>query len=102
MTGWQLRLRGGAYDGGVVPTDEEPCPVLIAWRCNSACEGHVTFDPADPDIMLRTAEAYRRVEIDPERRVAVYETGDGAPGVREEEDVLVGASGGVEFVGGAL
>lgn len=91
---WRIVLRGGAYGGwgGKLPVGEPP-EVLVAWRCTPRCPGHATFDPHEPAIKLRTAESYRRTEMDPETQIAIYDVGDGAPGPSAEERERVGVSG---------
>lgn len=90
---WRILLRGGAFDGWEGETDQDPPEVLIVWACQGRCEGHVTSDPSEPLIVLATAEAYRRVHVDTELRLVVYEVGEGpvGPEVSEFERVLVGA-----------
>jgi hypothetical protein len=95
---WDCELRGGAYDGHAFECSD-PGPICVVWRCGPRCAGHVTFNAANPEIVLRTAESYRRVERDEDTRRAVYEVGEGSPGPRVQERELVGASGGLEFVG---
>lgn len=92
MVTWRVELRGGAYDGWGGNCEIVPGPILVAWRCGPLCDGHATFDADEPAIVLRTAEAYRRVEFDTEAHRAVYEVGDGLGGPRVEESVFVGAS----------
>lgn len=91
---WDIRLQGGAFDGWEGATDLDPVEVLIAWVCGKHCTGHMTFDAADPGIVLRTAESYRRVEVDVDERLAVYEVGERDPDpVIEDERELVGTAG---------
>lgn len=71
---WNLEVRGGAFDGWCAETIRDPAVILIMWRCSPFCDGHGTFDPQNPNVILATAECYRRVEIDVLRRLAVYET----------------------------
>lgn len=96
---WHYEFRGGAYDGYGFDAVDDPQPVLIVWRCNSRCEGHATFEPHNPGIVLRTAESYRRTEVDDDSRSAIYEVGESSPGPWVDERELVGVSGGLEFVG---
>jgi hypothetical protein len=92
---WQIKLRGGAYNGFSGHTLDDPQPVVIAWACCPTCEGHATWDPSEPAIVLRTAETYTLAELDTEKRVAVYEVGESSPGPGVEERELVGAGDGV-------
>lgn len=92
---WHIELRGGAFDGWRGLTPKDPAPILIAWKCGRHCGGHATFAANDPAIVLRTAESYRRVEVDAEARTAVYEVGDSGPGLETEERELVGAGSGL-------
>jgi hypothetical protein len=87
---WRIELRGGAFDGWGGKTPCDPEPVLVAWRCGPRCPGHAAFDLHEESIVLRTAEAYRRSEVDSDARVAVYDVGDGAPGLGVEGRELVG------------
>jgi hypothetical protein len=95
MVSWRIELRGGAFDGWGGTIECDPEPAIVAWRCDSCegCSGHASFDVFSPAIVLRTAEAYRRSEVDSEAWVAVYDVGDGAPrpGVEERELVGIGA-----------
>jgi hypothetical protein len=90
MVSWRIELRGGAFDGWLGKTAVDPEPLLVAWRCGPRCPGHAAFDPHEKSIVLRTAEAYRRAEVDADAWVAVYDVGDGAPGPGVEERELVG------------
>lgn len=97
MQQWDVTLRGGAYDGyqGIAVRTSPPTEIVVAWSCGpgTGCRGHATFDPHDEGIVLRTAESYRRVELDAEKLTAVYEVGDGSPGgdgeVVEERELPV-------------
>lgn len=89
---WEIRVRKGAYDGWMAETDIDPAEVLILWRCATLCDGHGTFSPENPEIVMKTAEPYRRVALDAEQRVAVYEPADSptGPSVQEDERELIG------------
>lgn len=76
---WNLELRGGCYDGWTGEFDVDPRPVLIVWVCDQECEGHATFDLVNPAIVLRSAVAYRLLEVDVDDRHAIYEVGDLEP-----------------------
>lgn len=91
---WRLKLQGGAYDGWVGTLRVDPPDVIVVWVCGSDCDGHATVDPHDPSIVLRTAESYRRVEVDLDERLAVYAVGEGDPSTWREERELVGAGAG--------
>lgn len=95
MATWTLAMRGGSYDGYAGKTSETPRLVIVCWACAPDCGGHATFDASNPAIVLKTAEAYRRVEVDHDARRAIYEVGDGQPGpeleLKKRELVPVGA-----------
>lgn len=90
---WHYTLRGGVYNGLEFDAIDEPQPVLIEWKCAPLCGGHATFDPGCPVIVLRTAESYRRVEMDLEARRVVYDVGASQPDLGAWERDLVGVSG---------
>lgn len=92
---WEVTLRGGAFDGETFDTDDDLGPVLIVWldEARGGCFG--TFDPDRPTIVLATAEAYHRGEVDLDERTAEYEVGEG-PGCLLRERQAIG------FTGGAL
>lgn len=92
---WAITVRGGAYDGWDAETSEDPAELLVLWRCSSRCDGHATFDTENPSIMLRTAEVYRRVELDPGQRIAVYELETDDPRPEVEEFAGAGLGGGI-------
>lgn len=94
--GWMVEFHGGAYDGWEGRSNHvRPPRVLIVWehRESKSCPGHVTDDPHDPLIDLRTCESYRRVEMDFGERRAVYQVGEDSPDrdAEVEERELVGA-----------
>lgn len=88
---WDLKMRGGAFDEWTGVTDVEPQPLVVVWKCVGVyCEGHATFDAHDPEIVLKTAEVYRRVEVDLDERLAIYEVGEYDPSIEVEERELAG------------
>ena len=94
---WTIELRGGSYDGYGARINEVPQPLIIVWYCGGCshrCEGHASFDVADPAIILSRAQAYTLTEADEATRLAVYEVGDVVPQAEDELDecVLAGAS----------
>lgn len=95
MSTWKLEMHGGAFDTFVGSTNSEPKKICVCWVCSPTCSGHATFDPDHQHIVLKTAEVYRRVELDRDARRAVYEVGDGQPGpeleLEKRELVPVGA-----------
>lgn len=100
---WKIKLKGGPFDGTFAADLRsqgctEPQPVLVAWRCadDPDCEAHYTFNPGFEAIELKTATAYKRVELRPAAREADYEVGDGDPGglSEREEFELIGAGAG--------
>jgi hypothetical protein len=93
---WKLKLAGGAYDGWVGECRVDPAEILIAWECGPGCGGHATFDPHHEAIVLRTAESYRRVSVDADERLAVYQVGEPDPDreAQSEDRELVGAGAG--------
>jgi len=101
---WEVELRGGAYDGWTAEINADPPPILVVWRCNDRCGGHMTDDAHDPDIVLRTAESYKRTEVKADKRLAIYEIGEHPSGPEVEDDTreLVGAGAGAPDVIGAL
>lgn len=77
---WKLMMRGGAYDKFEANTHREPQPICVLWRCEGiSCDGHASFDPMDPRIVARTAEAYKRVDVNLAQHEAVYEVGQHEP-----------------------
>lgn len=91
MTPWTVTLRGGAYDGWSADCHADIKPLLIAWECpgDERCDGHLTFSPQNPGIVLKTAESYVLAEQDMDRRTAVYEVGAVEPGEEFEREVVV-------------
>jgi hypothetical protein len=70
---WELHVRGGAFDGHSLFADGDPLENLIVWRCRLSCNGHGTYDAADPNIVQATAVVYRRVRFESDERTAMYE-----------------------------
>lgn len=91
---WKLKAVGGAFDGFEVEAmlSATPAQVMILWRCGGDCEGHATFNAEAPGIVLATAEAYRRTQLDAEALVAVYEQGEPTGGSQEMRE-LAGVGG---------
>ena len=82
MREWEVRVRGGSFDGLEATSVEVPGVILVLWRClglgltcegGVGCRGHGTFHPEHPGIVLKHAVAYRRVELREDERLAVYE-----------------------------
>jgi hypothetical protein len=91
MREWRLEARGGAYDEWAGTAKVEPQPLLVIWVCSPTCDGHASFDVDEPSIVLKTAEVYRRTEVDLDERLAIYEVGDSDPARKVEERELVPA-----------
>jgi hypothetical protein len=89
---WDIELQGGAYGGTEFEYDGELQPVLIVWACDAECGGHATFNPENPNIVLKTAESYRRGDVDLDERRAIYVVGEADPELEVEYRELVGTS----------
>ena len=85
---WEIVLRGGDYDGCCVETDEQPEPLIVAWRDGELAR--MSFDMEAPEIVLASAQVYRLVEAEPVAARATYRVGDVEPQVDARE--LLGAS----------
>jgi hypothetical protein len=76
---WELKLRGGPWDGATLAHDEAP-KVIVACPCpDPKCRGHFFSDPFDPEIDIHSSTTYRRTEMDEDTRIAVYDVGANAP-----------------------
>jgi hypothetical protein len=65
----------------------EPAEVVIVW--GAAGDERATFNAANPEIELRTAEAYQRVAKSDRHLRAAYEVGESLPGPWVADRVVV-------------
>ncbi len=73
---WQIELCGGAFHG-CRGEDDTAHDVLIVW--GDKAEMRATPYAANPEIVLKTAQAYRLSELFEDEGRAVYEVGEDAP-----------------------